>query len=289
MTESTQANRLDRALPFLIFGATAVVFLPVINWLLGQTIAHEQLTHAFLVLLLTGGLLVYERRIPLRPAFDFSRAAQNSLIASYALLLLAVFMRFNLIVLAAFCLALVAFLLFLFGRSRRRLVISSIAAFALFTGLAVLLPLLDWPLRGFAGKWSAYGLSLIGQQVELGLVRGDSGPMLILLNNGKPFHVAAECNGFGMVTSALLMAAILVLYRRLPLFDRAGWLVMALAIGLAFNTLRIIVIVLLAPLLPDERYMLMHETVGIITTYGGLAILYFLLMPRAKNPPAAAG
>jgi exosortase/archaeosortase family protein len=109
--------------------------------------------------------------------------------------------------------------------------------------------------------------------------------MLLLFSEGRPFHVAAECNGFGMVTSALLMATLLILYRRIPLFDRAGWLVIALFLGLLFNALRIVIIVLLAPLLPDERYMLMHEIVGLLTTYGGLAALYFLLMPRAKNLP----
>jgi exosortase/archaeosortase family protein len=280
----------DKALPFFIFGITAVIFLPLINWLLGQTVAHEQLLHAFLVLLLTGGLLVYERHITLRLAFAFPASVQNTLLLSYALLILAVLTRFNLVVLAAFCLALTAFLLFLFGEDQRRLAYSGMATFAIFTGLAVLMPLLDWPLRGLAGKWSAYGLSLIGQEVQLGLVQGKSGPMLILINNSKPFHVAAECNGFGMVTSSLLMATLLVLYRRIPLFDRAGWLVIALFLGLFFNALRIVIIVLLAPLLPDERYMLMHEIVGLTTTYGGLAALYFLLMPRpAKPPPAAAG
>ena len=53
-------------------------------------------------------------------------------------------------------------------------------------------------------------------------MQSDSGPMLILLNNGRPFHVAAECNGFGMISSCLLMTLIIVLYRRLSLFDRVG-------------------------------------------------------------------
>lgn len=282
--ETSRQSFLDRAVPFFIFGVTFIVFLPVINWLLGQTVTHEQLLHGLLVFILTGALLVYERRISIRPVFRFSDTSQNILILSYALLVLAIFTRLNLVILAALCLSLVSLLLFIFGKQRRRLIFSSIAAFAVFTGFAVLLPMMDWPLRTLAGKWSAYGLSLIGQEVRLGLYQASTEPMLILFNNGRPFHVAAECNGFGMVTSCLLMATILVLYRRIPVFDKLGWLAMALFIGLLFNSVRIILIVLIAPLLPDERYMLMHEIVGLATTYGGLAALYFLLMPREKSP-----
>jgi exosortase/archaeosortase family protein len=281
MNEQRQ-TLLERSVPYLIFLVTGVVFLPVINWLLGQTIAHEQLLHAFLVFLLSGSLLVYERHISIRLRFEFSDSSQNLLILSYALLVLAIFTHLNLVILASLSLSLASLLLFVFGREQRRLIYSSIGAFALFAAVAVVMPILDWPLRSIAGKWAAYGLGLFGQEVELGLMRSPSGPMLMLLNNGRPFHVAAECNGFGMVSSSLLMAAIIVLYRKLALFDRIGWMVMALLIGLFFNTVRIILIVLLAPALPDSAYMLMHEVVGLCTTYGGLAALYFLLMPREK-------
>lgn len=286
--EQQHKSLFDRILPFLIFGITGLVFLPVINWLTRQTFAHEQLLHAFLVFVLTGALLVYERRISVKPVCDFSDSSQNILILSYAVLVAAIFTRINLVLLAALCLSLVSLLFFIFGEGKRRLILSSIGAFAIFTGFAVMLPVMDWPLRSIAGKWAAYGLQLIGQEVQLGIVNARSEPMLMLLNNGRPFHVAAECNGFGMITSSLLMAAILVLYRRLSFFDRAGWLGVALIIGLLFNSIRIILIVILAPMLADSNYMLMHETVGLITTYGGLGVLYFLLMPRDLNPPAPA-
>lgn len=273
-------QRLEKSVPFLIFLVTGVVFLPVINWLLQQTVTHEQLLHAFLVFMLTGALLVYEQHISIRLAFTFDDLSQNLLILAYALLVLAILTKVNLVILAALSLSMASLLLFVFGREQQRLILSGICAFTLFAAIAVLLPVIDWPLRTLAGKWAAYGLSLIGQTVELGLVRGETGPMLILLNNGRPFHVAAECNGFGMLGSCLLMSVIVVLYRKLALFDRLGWIAMAMIIGLFFNIVRIIIIVLLAPSLPDSAYMLMHEVVGLLTTYGGLAALYFLLMPR---------
>jgi exosortase/archaeosortase family protein len=279
-----EASLFDKAIPFLIFGVTGIVFFPVINWLTSQTFAHEQLLHAFLVFVLTGSLLVYERRISIKPVYEFTDNAQNILILSYALLVAAIFTRINLVLLAALCLSLVSLLFFVFGDGKRRLILSSVGAFAIFTGFAVMFPVMDWPLRSIAGKWAAYGLQLIGQDVQLGIYNARSEPMLMLLNNGRPFHVAAECNGFGMITSSLLMAAIIVLYRKLSFFDRIGWLGVALVIGLLFNSIRIIIIVILAPMLPDSSYMVMHESVGLLTTYGGLGVLFFLLMPRDKNP-----
>ena len=133
-------------------------------------------------------------------------------------------------------------------------------------------------------RWAAFGLGVVGQDVELGVLRATTEPMLMLLSNGRPFHVAAECNGFGMLGSSLLMALIIVLYREISVMDRLGWMGMAVIIGLCFNIVRIILIVLLAPLLPADGYMLMHEVVGLCTTYGGLAALYFLLMPRESSP-----
>ena len=113
---------LLHAVVFLVYLLLAgVVFFPVINWLLSQTIAHEQLSHAFLVFLLSGALLVYERRIAIRITCQFTDISQNLLIFSYAVLVLAIFSKVNLIVLAALCLSLASFLLFLFGDEQRRL------------------------------------------------------------------------------------------------------------------------------------------------------------------------
>jgi len=272
--------RFDKVLALTIFTASGLVFLPTIHWLTAQTIANEQLLHAFIVFAFTGFLIVLEKGISFRPVLRFSRLSQNLLIASYALLLLAVFSRFNLAVLGALSLCLVAFLLFLFGSERQRLIFASVGAFCLFTAFAALLPVLDWPLRSLAGQATMEALRLMGHEANLGLMSRASEPMLMLVHEGRPYHVAAECNGFGMLTSALLMASILALYRRAAVWKRLLWIPSAVALALVMNTLRIILIVLIAPHIPDERYMLMHEAVGILTTYGGLALLYLLLAPK---------
>ncbi len=282
-------TRLDQLIPILIFSITGVVFFPVINWLLGQTIMHEQLLHSCLVFLLSMTLLIYEQRISFKPVFAFSDTSQNLLIVSYALLVIAIFTKFSLIILGSLSLSLAAFLFYLFGRNQKRLIISGIGAFILFSSVALFLPVLDWPLRTVAGQWASSGLKLFGQSSELGLMDSNTGPMLMLINNSRPFHVAAECNGFGMISSCLLMALIIVLYRKISTADRLTWLGIALILGVFFNSMRIIIIVLLAPILPDSAYMMMHEVVGLFTTYGGLGLLYYFLMPGKSEASAKQG
>lgn len=283
MTEKSSYHNRDRLIPAIAFVVTGLVFLPVVLWLLRQTARHEQLFHALLVLAFTGFLLIMQRRISLRPVFLFNDISMYLLLAGYALLIVAVWSGFAVFTLTAFSLSLGAFLLFVFGLENRRFLLSSMAAFAIFTTMAAYLPVLDWPLRSLAGKWSAAGLSLIGQQAELGLYHGSDSPMLLLFNEGRPFHVAAECNGFGLLTSSLLMGTVLLLYRRIGWADRLLFLGAALVLGFVFNTLRIIVIVLLAPLVGDDGYMIMHEIVGLAATYGGLALIYFIIMPAAAT------
>lgn len=281
-----QALLDSRAFAIAIFGITGLIFMPVLAWLARHTAAHEQLLHAFMVYLFTGFLLVMQGRIALRPEWDFSTRSQNLLLAGYATLLLAILIGIPVLTLLALIVCLAALLLWIFGQQQQRLVLSTTIAFGAFLVLAIYLPVLDWPLRSIAGKWSGYLLSLMGSDAELGLYRGSNEPMLILVHAGRPFHVAAECNGFGLLTSSLLMATIIVLYRTISWLDRGLLLISALFIGFVFNALRIVVIVLLAPRLPDEAYMIMHEAVGLTATYGGLAVLYFLLMP-ANNKSRA--
>ncbi|MDV7401400.1 archaeosortase/exosortase family protein, partial [Arthrospira platensis SPKY1] len=115
-------------------------------------------------------------------------------------------------------------------------------AFGAFVVLALLLPALDWPLRGLAGAWGAWALGLLGQQHELQLISHEGVPMLLLIVNNQPFHVAPECNGFGVMTSSLLLALLLSIQRVLPVLDKALTLIGALVLAFAANILRIIII-----------------------------------------------
>lgn len=271
---------LDRWLPAAVYASTALAFLPVLAWLADRATNQDQLLHGFLVFLFTGALLAVQRHLSLSPVLRFTDGCLYLLLAAYASLAAAVFSPANLLILPALSLFLASLLLYLLGQEQRRFIVSSIIAFTVFTGFAVTMPFLDWPLRSIAGQCSLYALDAIGQDAQLGLFPQNPEPMLLLFNEGRPFHVAAECNGFGLLTSALLLAVILLLFQPLSWYRRIAGILLALATGFFFNTLRIVVIVLLAPFVGDH-YLVMHEIVGILFTYSALGLLFFLLLPKA--------
>ncbi len=270
----------ERNLSYLLYLVTGVVFMPVINWLLNQTVAHDQLLHAFIVLIFTGALIIYERGIKLSWHGKLDGWSQNLLVASFALLVIAVFTHNSLIILMSLSLSIGSFLWFLLGAAHKRFILSGLVAFSLFAAIALFQPVLDWPLRAIAGKWAATGLSLVGQSTDLRVLLSGEAPRLILFNNDQTFHVAAECNGFGMLSSCMLMTTFIILFRRMRAWVRIGIFIASILYGLACNMLRITIIVLLAPRIPYGRYDLMHETIGIVVTYGGLLLLYLAVMPR---------
>ena len=136
---------------------------------------------------------------------------------------------------------------------------------------------MDWPLRSFAGQWSSHILNLLGQSSELGIgSKGDAPPMLILLVNEQPFHVASECNGFGVILTSLLLSLLLAIHKGSSILSTSMNVLIGAIIGFAFNVIRIVIIVLLAPTLM-QHYQLMHEIVGGITYWSSLVIIWILL------------
>lgn len=261
-------------MPVLLLFSTLAVYGSLLHMLFVQTVAHEQLLHAFFVLALAGGLVFYESRVPLKPKWQLTNTVIGLLSANYILLILGWLTGWTLLLVPGLCCALAALAVYVLGDERIRMVVAWFSAFGAFVVLALLLPALDWPLRGLAGAWGAWALGLLGQQHELRLIAHDGVPMLLLLVNEMPFHVAPECNGFGVMTSSLLLSLLLVIQRVLPWVDKALTLVGALFLAFAANILRIIVIVLLAPLVGADNYMLMHEIVGGITYYGCLILIW---------------
>ena len=153
----------------------------------------------------------------------------------------------SLLSIPAYGCALISLALFVFGEGARRIAVTVGGTLIAFLFLSMLMEPLDWPLRGLAGQWSGAVLQLLGQTVQMGLMQGEEQlPMLILLVNQHPFHVASECNGFGVILTSLLVAFLVGLYRRLGIVDLLNIAVGCL-IGFVFNTLRIVIIVLLAP------------------------------------------
>ena len=71
-------------------------------------------------------------------------------------------------------------------------------------------------------------------------------PQLLLYVKDRIFVVATECNGFGLLTSALIMATILVFQYRLPWVEKLSLWAMSVPIAISFNFLRIVSICALA-------------------------------------------
>ena len=128
--------------------------------------------------------------------------------------------------------------------------------------LATVVPTLDWPLRSIAAKGSAEMLGRLGMNVKVALQAGRP-PQLLLFAPGRVFVVAAECNGFGLLTSSLLAAAILGFYYRIGWLDKLLFFLLAVPWAILTNTLRIVGICLAATHLPLP-YGLIHEGVGVL-------------------------
>ena len=282
----------DFWLQLAVFILLGLAFWPITLWFAQGTQEQSRLLHAFVVLVVATVVLVRYGGVEIRDTLTLNRSARRALFTSFALLLVN-FIAYravpdswkglvSLLIIPAYCCGLAAFVRFVFGEGTHRITRTTAGTFCGFLLLSIFMQPLDWPLRGLAGKWSASALELIGKSVELGLVGLQTGPpKLILLVEEHPFHVASECNGFGIIMTGLLIGLLLAIYRRLGF---AGFLVnlaVGLSIGFTLNILRIVVIVLLAPPLMDH-YMLMHEIVGSISFWAGLVLIWILLKGPTK-------
>jgi exosortase/archaeosortase family protein len=268
--------------------ATFVALYPLLGWLVQSTIAQERLWHAFLVLAFFSFALLYKReRIPLL-TLRLSNRAMSCLLVGYGFIITAALSSWTLLLLPALCAVLAALLFFISDHFRPRLVAALVAALGGFIALSWLMEPMDWPLRMVAGMTSQSFFDWIGNNAQLGIIGGADGPRLILAVSQQLFEVAPECNGFGVITSSLLLTTLVGIYNGLRPLGLLLWLLIALVIGLFMNWLRIAIIVSLAPhMMP--HYDLMHEIVGGTTYWATLLGLWFLVhwaANESKQAPA---
>ena len=108
-----------------------------------------------------------------------------------------------------------------------------------------------------------------------------------IATGGRSFVVATECNGFGLITSSLLLGMIRLLYRHARWWSFLSLLPACIAVGYVFNFLRFTAIVLLAPLAP-AHYDAVHETAGLIALYSGLGLVWVFTGSERRAPARAA-
>jgi exosortase/archaeosortase family protein len=282
----TSSRRQDWILAFALLALTAVIFWPVAHWLATQTFAHEQLKQSFFVVLFAGAWIAWEKRQALRLDLQLSNVTLGWFFASYLLAGGALVLKTPLFILAGMVAAAGGTVNYVFGGQAFRRTLPLLAVFALLIVCILLFPVLDWPLRQMAGVESARLLKAVGLAPMLAVSPGP--PIkLLLLTGAQTFIVATECNGFGLITSSLLLGLIRLLYRRAAW----GWFVLLLplcaAVAFVFNFLRISAIVLLAPRFPDH-YTTLHETAGLIALYSGLGLVWLLTGWRTGRRPVSA-
>ncbi|MGE9291907.1 MAG: archaeosortase/exosortase family protein [Puniceicoccales bacterium] len=281
------AVRLRRP-EFLLF---AIVGLGLLGWFY-RTLPEglrdaDQIVNTAILLGLLGLYLIYDFRPQFAPpsqgsAGSFTWAGAGVVGAATSLFLppgfIHLFLEF-----AAICCFFRAAGGVLLERSSRPLLNSLFIAFTLFGALLVSLPLLDMPLRIITGRWSAQIFSLLQNDTDLGFISQNGVPMLLLVVNGRPFHVAAECNGFGLLGTTILFTFAFIFYRKVPLLDAFLLVIAAVFLAVLGNLIRIFIIVSLAPLVGDH-YLLMHEIVGTIAFYAFLGIQWWLISGFGKPP-----
>jgi exosortase/archaeosortase family protein len=273
----------DLPLALLLLGVTAAVFWPASWWIAQQTFAHEQLRQSFFLLAFAAVILWIDHRKSLRPLVAVSRRAIELLGAAFVLLALALFIHVPYLPLLALALALAAFVHILFGEKGFSVSLPWIAGFGGFLAFVLLFHFADWPLRQLAGSQAGQVLALMGNQVELGRVFHPSG-LLLMSVNGRMYEVATECNGFGLVSTSVILALLLTFSRRMAIGWKMVAVVLAFVAGFAFNILRIVGIVTLAPYFP-AHYDLIHEVIGLSALFGGLAFLWWLLGGGTEKEP----
>ena len=279
-----KSRQLDFWFNCLLFVLLGAALWPLTMWFAQTAQEQSRILHALIVLSMASVMLVRFGGVTVTQPLELNRSARRALFAAYGMLLLSYVAPLvshahwaGFLIIPAYCCGLAAFIRFAFGEGTQRLTRTVAATLCAFLLLSIFMDYMDWPLRSLAGQWSGYVLGLIGQSVELGLLGKEEGPpQLILLVNEYPFHVASECNGFGVILTSLLLALLLAVYRRLNILDIGLNLLAGIIIGFAFNILRIVIIVLLAPSLM-EHYHLMHEIVGGITYWACLILVWVTL------------
>lgn len=292
MTEPTPASSpakpaarpRDLGLALGVLALTGFIFWPAARWVATQTFAHEQIKQSFVLMVLAGAWMAWDQRARLRPTWQLTNAAIAWLLASYALVGGAMFLETPLFVLAGLVAAVGGAVHFVFGAVAFRRTVPLLAAFALVILFVLLFPVLDWPLRKMAGIESARLLHAVGLAPKLAIAMQPEVKLYLLANGGR-FVVETECNGFGLITSSLLLGTILLLYRRARWWKFPVLLPACVFVAFAFNALRIFAIVSLAPSFPGH-YAALHEVAGLVALYSGLGVVWFLTGRRA---PVTAG
>lgn len=270
---------------FLVVCTLAALW-PVTGWLAKEVSGSQQIRQSFVLLGAAAALVGWQHAREWRLKLETGNRALVLLGASYACMAAALWFRVSLFMLPAFALGLAGCLHVVVGAEAWRFVRPLVTGLAACLVVILLFPMFDWPLRQMAGINAARCLHGIGFTPQLKVFL-EPEPKLLLATGKNLFEVATECNGFGLITSGMVLALLAggIAGRRWHAFL---WLVpLAAVVGFVLNLLRILAICLLAPYFP-KHYDALHEAAGIVMLWSGLGLIGWLAWrPAAHVPPPA--
>ena len=213
MTGDGRAPRVhssDVAIVIAIGVLIALLYIPLLSWLGWMTLHRQQLANGALLVVIALAICVQDAVGKLRLQPRLGSWGIGLLALAFFCLGLAGRSRVWLLplVLLSFCFAFAGVMSFLFGREGAKQFVPALGAFFVFGILVGLFPQLDWPLRAIAGRYVGGLLASMSVPVRLALTDGRP-PQLLLAVRGEIYEVATECNGFGLLTSSLIVATTL--------------------------------------------------------------------------------
>ena len=290
--------RENKIFEYLAFVCAGIAVVPVLYFLWGGLTESSQLRDAVVILVAFSLVIAVDGGI--RPhAPNFSRKTLWALASSLAALFFANFLlRPNFELIARFVPVEFAWLLYTLAAfagfalfiaaagfaffDNDRFVCAVSGGFAAFSVVSLALGFVDLPLRILAGRAAGWLISMFGTKVSLLFYKGEV-PQIALYANGHPYLVATECNGFGIISSCLILAILAALFRRgLSMRGRVGVVAAGIAVGFAANTLRIVCIIGASLCFGDKFYYIYHEAIG-YAFFGGAVYLvskFFLMKIR---------
>lgn len=277
----------------LIVSLFLLSFAPVSYWFAENTFSETRVFHSLITLSLAIILLYRFESPTIKNALAMNAHCQKSLRIAFALLLIFITtkvsipifqsdslitnMIYSLSIVASMVMAVASFVFFVFGTQISRITYSSSITFILFLFLSLFMIQVDWPLRALAAQWSVFLIEFLGQTVDFFIAfKHQNSPDLIIQFKGRNFNVASECNGFGIILNSALISLLLSVYKRHSVLNGFINIVAALFIGFAFNVLRIISIIFIAPLI-FQYYDFLHELLGTIYYWGAFFMTWYLL------------
>lgn len=270
-------------LEYLAWIGAAAGFSPALYWLGKAVVDSQQLRDAFIILVVAGIVMAMEHGIfPHKPRFNKNVLA--ALAVAYAAFFCAgLFGVFANVMLTLFGVSAFIVSIGFACFDRKRYVLAVGGAFYIFTILSFAIKIFDLPLRVWAGKLSAFVLSKFNDTVQLFLIRGQE-PQIAMNVDGASYLVATECNGFGIISSCLVLSAVLAFFRSdASIIKKAALIALSGALGYFLNSMRIVSIVAVAPIAGKKNYFFWHEAFGYAFFAAALLLVFQISRPRRRE------